>query len=501
MGANDFIPVVAAATNLPSTVAQIGADGVARLAVSYIATNANFQVKNFGVVAMLSIPIPANAAAEDRYSIRLTAVSATSDGLNGFVRLNTQPAREIIVKTNLSYLVGDSAPTGWYNAEYAGSVGSFGDNVLDNRDVNNAFYASLGVRVPYEGSDAFDAMDVFPEDIGGIAGGDLKIRFLDWQVILQRSLGLKTNSFRRMWAPGGFRVASVNPTPALGDAPGTSFDSSTNGGWSRAALLGALPVVNAQPGMVASVPVYLKTKPGISIAGMAFRATIETPAGAAPVTSGLQFVPAVGIPNPVQSAGLSANVLLVGWPMLGGSGAFTPSLQGSNLIGYVNFTIPGSAVDRVVYRLNFAFASGSPDFTTEYDFEVISSGIGVRTSAFQLNDGTPDDWKIHYFGSVDNPAAQATADPDGDGVTNYQEYLLNSNPVDFRLSSSVVSPGGVKLSWYGARGISYVLESSGTRGAGSWTAATNATGQGAVIEFVDGNSQSGSRFYRLRLAE
>jgi uncharacterized repeat protein (TIGR02543 family) len=44
------------------------------------------------------------------------------------------------------------------------------------------------------------------------------------------------------------------------------------------------------------------------------------------------------------------------------------------------------------------------------------------------NDGLPDAWEILYFG---NTGAQlASGDPDKDGVSNYDEYLENTNPTD-----------------------------------------------------------------------
>ena len=42
-------------------------------------------------------------------------------------------------------------------------------------------------------------------------------------------------------------------------------------------------------------------------------------------------------------------------------------------------------------------------------------------------DGITDSWEIDYFGSA--TGASASADPDGDGLTNLQEYILGSNPL------------------------------------------------------------------------
>jgi hypothetical protein len=40
------------------------------------------------------------------------------------------------------------------------------------------------------------------------------------------------------------------------------------------------------------------------------------------------------------------------------------------------------------------------------------------------------DWQVQYFGSTNAPAAAATADPDMDRGSNFQEYLTGTNPTN-----------------------------------------------------------------------
>jgi hypothetical protein len=55
-------------------------------------------------------------------------------------------------------------------------------------------------------------------------------------------------------------------------------------------------------------------------------------------------------------------------------------------------------------------------------------GFGVPVYA----DGIPDSWRQQYFGTSDMADARIapTADPDGDGANNYEEFLAGTNPTD-----------------------------------------------------------------------
>ena len=78
-------------------------------------------------------------------------------------------------------------------------------------------------------------------------------------------------------------------------------------------------------------------------------------------------------------------------------------------------------------------------------------------------DGLPDDWQALYFGP--NPAAwpAPSADSDGDGVSNRDEFLSGTNPTDAldRLKVQVQPTGqGLLLTWSSHAGGIYQLQSS-----------------------------------------
>ena len=115
-------------------------------------------------------------------------------------------------------------------------------------------------------------------------------------------------------------------------------------------------------------------------------------------------------------------------------------------------------------------------------------------------DGMPNEWEVQNSLSPTN-AADRTTDADGDGASNFDEYVADTLPQEsnsvFRiLAVSNNSPSSVSFSSSVARTYS-LLRSTNLLGS-NWTAiATNVSGTGGMRNITDTNPPPTS-FYRLQ---
>ncbi len=497
IGTNDFVLLTTggASASFSSSAYVLGT--TRGLSIFFVGTNANLLVNRFAIAALLTVPIPATAIAGQTYNIDILQASGTSDANENSVTITSAGTRVITV-TNLSYRVGDTSPGGWYNA------GDFGNGNLDNADVNNAFNAAAGIRLPFAFSDAFDAMDAFPEDTAGTVGGDGQIRFLDWQIILLRALRLNTNpllgisttNWSRTWVGGVRTTGTTNLVPA--SVRPTDIVVPPGEVWNRQAAIGALPLENVTPGLVVNVPVFARVAPGAQLAGLQFRAVVSPENGAPALAQQAQFI--ASIPNAtIQPAAL--NGVVSAWNV----GQLAMPAMSSNVLGFVRFTVPASATASSSYTVSFANADGSPDLFNQYNFETRGASVWVSRPAPALPSLISDEWKVAFFGSAASASAADLADPDGDGVPNVLEYFAGTDPLNSQ-SRVQLKPGGwrnsgrdVALQLLSAPGKVYVLESNADLISPNWTTVLTTQGDGQLKEFIQAVSPGAPRFYRLRV--
>ena len=113
-------------------------------------------------------------------------------------------------------------------------------------------------------------------------------------------------------------------------------------------------------------------------------------------------------------------------------------------------------------------------------------------------------WRLNYFGTIEsNENSADTADPDGDGWTNAQEFLTGTDPTNvastLKISQLQVSGNDFIVSFSTVSGKSYRVERSDTLDAGSWSVLQdNIVGTGGTVQVTDiGAAAQSKRFYRI----
>lgn len=93
------------------------------------------------------------------------------------------------------------------------------------------------------------------------------------------------------------------------------------------------------------------------------------------------------------------------------------------------------------YREDLIPWGWSSDCRNYYDMEFGKNFCPISYYSQRYNDGIPDWFRLHYFGTTELPAGgRPEDDPDSDGVDNLQEYLLGEDPT---VPNPVYEPGFV----------------------------------------------------------
>jgi sugar lactone lactonase YvrE len=478
--------------------------------------------------------VPGTAAPGQQYRIQLGRPSATLDGVG-------RPGSDVYIETptrgsltngalnsikyvtagQLKYVVGDAAPFRWFNA------GDFGNTNLLSSDVVQVFQSAIySLNYPPPGSDFFDVMDsccgtavngpgylilgatitntatlngLFNGDdttINAIAFGDGRLDVTDIYVTFRRSLDPALLWFQRFWT-NGVRGAqtypNVFPTPP---AP--------------AALTVAVApdiIFSAGDAIVASgqtilIPINARIRGDYPLRVMALGLTVQPLDGSPAITTPVQFLnSALGAPTISDSRG--PGNFAATW-----LNSAVTGLSGDVQLGTLQITVPANCPINAAYAVHFDHASGSPNGIVPFPGRV-KTGLITRSnrSASSLNDGIPDEWRLRYFGTLNNLLSQADADADGDGATTLQEYKAGTDPND---RTSVLQASASKttgnepftIRWPSVEGIRYEVERSATLFGDSWVPIANKVGTGLELQFQDGDSFGKIQyFYRVRVSE
>jgi hypothetical protein len=162
-------------------------------------------------------------------------------------------------------------------------------------------------------------------------------------------------------------------------------------------------------------------------------------------------------------------------------------------------TFSGSGAARTM-SISPAAQSGTTAITV-----TVSDGSATTSRTFNLTVLTAQEtWRQQYFGTTANTGNAAdSADPDGDGLTNAQEFGAGTNPLDVAsaLRISQVQPSGAHMivSFPSALGKIYRVDRSDAMSANSWVAVQdNIPGTGGTVQITDTNTAAQARrFYRV----
>jgi hypothetical protein len=131
-------------------------------------------------------------------------------------------------------------------------------------------------------------------------------------------------------------------------------------------------------------------------------------------------------------------------------------------------------------------------------FSVVLSPAATQLLLNDTNLNLIDDgWEQQYFGSQ---SVNRNADADGDGHTNYFEFLAGSSPVDgrdFIRTSLVKGDGNWRLEWSSALQRTYVVESS--EDLIEWTPMATVTALETTCSHSLGEAGESARYFRLQI--
>lgn len=191
-------------------------------------------------------------------------------------------------------------------------------------------------------------------------------------------------------------------------------------------------------------------------------------------------------------------------------GTTSPLLPGS--VGWsvaggplVSISTAGLATAGVVYQNTIATAAGiyqgKAGTLSLLVLDVLNDNYGSYAG-----DGLPDWWQAGYFG-IGNANAAPGRDPDGDGQTNYFEYVANTIPTDsnslFRLRIDRVSgkPAWKNLVFsprYASRTYTPLYRTS--IAGGTWAPLIGTVGDaGSERTVTDLDASGDTKFYRVQI--
>jgi mono/diheme cytochrome c family protein len=168
--------------------------------------------------------------------------------------------------------------------------------------------------------------------------------------------------------------------------------------------------------------------------------------------------------------------------------------------------VPGDTAHSIILQriLGNGFSRMPPLATHQLDFG--ASNLVTSWITIGLTNQTFADWQIAHFGSTNAPNAAANADPDGDRVSNFLEYLTKTDPQDSNSAWRVIIASGgnqINLTYPRVPNLGVIIETSSDLVTwSSWDVPGNqlsfAATAGTTTLFGPNISSSTGEFFRAR---